>query len=70
MKQTAKLREHIPLEQGLRLPLLEMNDLLYNILREHIPLEQGLRPSSSLRPRRKNSLREHIPLEQGLRRRR
>ena len=36
------LREHIPLKQGLRLLLSEMQ--LADIpLREHIPLKQGLR---------------------------
>ena len=37
-----KIREHIPLDQGLRL----CQSLVYRILkliREHIPLEQGLR---------------------------
>ena len=37
-----KVREHIPLEQGLRL-LLDDDKLEKDKIREHIPLEQGLR---------------------------
>ena len=37
------VRDHIPLEQGLRLAMLSgMTD--EQLVRDHIPLEQGLRP--------------------------
>ena len=39
----AKVREHIPLEQGLRLLLLLLLRSKFPWVREHIPLEQGLR---------------------------
>jgi len=37
-----QVREHIPLEQGLR-PILPIFKGKNNHVREHIPLEQGLR---------------------------
>ena len=62
------VREHIPLEQGLRRLYTRPERRFCRFVREHIPLEQGLRPisiiivvSTSYR------VREHIPLEQGLR---
>ena len=36
------VRDHIPLEQGLRLQALEDCGFDYHV-RDHIPLEQGLR---------------------------
>ena len=36
------VRDHIPLEQGLRLTKAELA-YCYNDVRDHIPLEQGLR---------------------------
>ena len=41
------VREHIPLEQGLRLQVVYLFGLDKSIVREHIPLEQGLRLSST-----------------------
>ncbi len=38
-----KVREHIPLEQGLRHLMIESLNLCEYVVREHIPLEQGLR---------------------------
>ena len=37
------VREHIPLEQGLRLYRFKIEYSLCTYVREHIPLEQGLR---------------------------
>ena len=37
------VRDHIPLEQGLR-HIVRINCNLMSIVRDHIPLEQGLRP--------------------------
>ena len=37
------VRDHIPLEQGLRQILIELLVELFKV-RDHIPLEQGLRP--------------------------
>ena len=51
------VRDHIPLEQGLRLGSYLKAHCLFGV-RDHIPLEQGLRLSR---------VRDHIPLEQGLR---
>ena len=41
------VREHIPLEQGLRLPYSQTHRETPLCVREHIPLEQGLRQHSS-----------------------
>ena len=37
------VRDHIPLEQGLRRPDA-IRDVSHDTVRDHIPLEQGLRP--------------------------
>ena len=37
------IREHIPLEQGLRLQIADYVGNVIARIREHIPLEQGLR---------------------------
>ena len=64
----AAVREHIPLEQGLR-PLISA--ALFRAsrsVREHIPLEQGLRHHVNDEVGANCPyVREHIPLEQGLR---
>ena len=61
------VREHIPLEQGLRRRFLLLLLRLHSV-REHIPLEQGLRRSVCFIIYFNTFLvREHIPLEQGLR---
>ena len=62
------VREHIPLEQGLRLRLALFAKLMQIHVREHIPLEQGLRQEKSFAMvTGGHAVREHIPLEQGLR---
>ena len=61
------VRDHIPLEQGLRLELPESVDIYEFIVRDHIPLEQGLRRWTRLASTPRNTVRDHIPLEQGLR---
>ena len=62
------VREHIPLEQGLRLCRKKGFIKLGFIVREHIPLEQGLRLIREVRNLGHHVfVREHIPLEQGLR---
>ena len=38
-----RVREHIPLEQGLRHSTEFIIDVVIETVREHIPLEQGLR---------------------------
>ncbi len=43
-----EVREHIPLEQGLRQLIVSQYDFLTVNVREHIPLEQGLRHRSYL----------------------
>ena len=61
------VREHIPLEQGLRLRVLATG-VGEHTVREHIPLEQGLRLNRCRSDQTCcQSVREHIPLEQGLR---
>ena len=61
------VRDHIPLEQGLRLG----NDRTWRSyrrrVRDHIPLEQGLRRELNILNNGINKVRDHIPLEQGLR---
>ena len=44
LKAASTIREHIPLEQGLRQISIATNFDDHRI-REHIPLEQGLRPN-------------------------
>ena len=39
------VRDHIPLEQGLRQPECS-HYALSSLVRDHIPLEQGLRPAA------------------------
>ena len=43
MAVVQRLRDHLPLEQGLRPRELKQRDVLPG-LRDHLPLEQGLRP--------------------------
>ncbi len=62
-----EVREHIPLEQGLRPLYVKCYIKIYKV-REHIPLEQGLRPNEKIITKGGLTVREHIPLEQGLRR--
>ena len=62
------VREHIPLEQGLRHEDLSSFEEILVLVREHIPLEQGLRLMSLCFLAQEVDVREHIPLEQGLRR--
>ena len=59
------VRDHIPLEQGLRLLVLAAENS--SRVRDHIPLEQGLRRSRLQSPVHVVTVRDHIPLEQGLR---
>ena len=67
--EISRVREHIPLEQGLRRRMLLEGDVLGISVREHIPLEQGLRRNVTLKTEKvRRGVREHIPLEQGLRR--
>ncbi len=61
------VREHIPLEQGLRRNRLQVRAFGRKIVREHIPLEQGLRLLRHDCVNLGLPVREHIPLEQGLR---
>ena len=61
------VREHIPLEQGLRRYHTTDYRRKFLSVREHIPLEQGLRPEILFCYPALDSVREHIPLEQGLR---
>ena len=60
------VRDHIPLEQGLR--QLACDTLIHLlIVRDHIPLEQGLRLRPCAAYPGGAFVRDHIPLEQGLR---
>ena len=62
------VREHIPLEQGLRRHPTNNKERMISSVREHIPLEQGLRPFKLCSENTVLCIvREHIPLEQGLR---
>ena len=66
MTLRGQVRDHIPLEQGLRLGRLDC-DSCHESVRDHIPLEQGLRRELKPRSTRSYGVRDHIPLEQGLR---
>ena len=61
------VRDHIPLEQGLRPGSPASPSTLRFSVRDHIPLEQGLRPAQSSPSWYSTRVRDHIPLEQGLR---
>ena len=61
------VRDHIPLEQGLRL-VTDYKCMCGALVRDHIPLEQGLRQNQWKRYKNGRNVRDHIPLEQGLRR--
>ena len=61
------VRDHIPLEQGLRRGGRGSENTPAPFVRDHIPLEQGLRPSWTGSCRACSGVRDHIPLEQGLR---
>ena len=63
----AVVRDHIPLEQGLRHAGVHFVPRQGLIVRDHIPLEQGLRHGLSMAALVINTVRDHIPLEQGLR---
>ena len=60
------VRDHIPLEQGLRL-LVHPIYIGHTFVRDHIPLEQGLRLLFQFAKLALCRVRDHIPLEQGLR---
>ena len=61
------VRDHIPLEQGLRQGTHGAVQIPPHQVRDHIPLEQGLRPKSKKIFLYHLRVRDHIPLEQGLR---
>ena len=63
---SVRVRDHIPLEQGLRLTCCY---LFFHgqVVRDHIPLEQGLRLEVARANLDPIKVRDHIPLEQGLR---
>ena len=46
LRQPVAIREHIPLEQGLRHSYISLLRRSHSVIREHIPLEQGLRQTS------------------------
>ena len=62
------VRDHIPLEQGLRRACGWLPPCPCRV-RDHIPLEQGLRRDLWAPMPSSVSVRDHIPLEQGLRHR-
>ena len=43
---TLTVRDHIPLEQGLRPASISLLVFMISSVRDHIPLEQGLRPTA------------------------
>ena len=61
------VRDHIPLEQGLRHYTYGDDSTFDQIVRDHIPLEQGLRQLYMSLLNACCRVRDHIPLEQGLR---
>ena len=61
------VRDHRPLQQGLRLLVTKPLSLYLRMVRDHRPLQQGLRPFSKSANESKFSVRDHRPLQQGLR---
>ncbi len=61
------VREHLPLQQGLRQFYCRYFGTEHSSVREHLPLQQGLRPDVPLLPSVPEEVREHLPLQQGLR---
>ena len=62
---TARLPEHFPLQQGLKLS--SVADQGYVVaLPEHFPLQQGLKPHDLSAVDGHIELPEHFPLQQGL----
>ena len=45
MQSPLRVRDHIPLEQGLRHTKAMAYEVAADWVRDHIPLEQGLRPT-------------------------
>ena len=66
MRSLMVVRDHIPLEQGLRHKFKDHPNAGDSV-RDHIPLEQGLRHNRLLAHQSDKGVRDHIPLEQGLR---
>ena len=61
------LRDHLPLQQGLR-QLYSEHFRCLRLLRDHLPLQQGLRHLyTSFSLFQYMVLRDHLPLQQGLR---
>ncbi len=61
------VREHLPLQQGLRPAPFPLLWLVRDNVREHLPLQQGLRLLFYGLCGLLGNVREHLPLQQGLR---
>ena len=60
------VRDHLPLQQGLR---QDWSFSIWNtpVVRDHLPLQQGLRLRQHLMQPDEWRVRDHLPLQQGLR---
>ena len=65
--QAVWVRDHRPLQQGLRLTLLLRAASICEAVRDHRPLQQGLRRNNWAASLRLEDVRDHRPLQQGLR---
>ena len=61
------IRDHLPLQQGLRLSSSRYHAQTRQEIRYHLPLEQGLRRKTFVYMRDTSLIRDHLPLQQGLR---
>ena len=62
------LRDHLPLQQGLRLGVEVAVLCVATHVRDHLPLKQGLRLINNAAKEIETPLiRDHLPLKQGLR---
>ena len=61
-----RVRDHLPLQQGLRPPIDTWRSAKLPV-RDHLPLQQGLRQCTVQLLHRNRLVRDHLPLQQGLR---
>ena len=63
---TGCVRDHLPLQQGLRLSVYMIEECPVSCVRDHLPLQQGLRHADGY-IEYPVPIRDHLPLKQGLR---
>ena len=61
-----RVRDYLPLQQGLRHNAAKLQKVLEKV-RDYLPLQQGLRRHESLDNKDHSNVRDYLPLQQGLR---